>query len=146
MNYEKENEEKYRVEIADVTGLSVVWMTKQEIIKVSKEKYIDLKIRAFSPARWIFIDSKMVNKNEIESMEMNTTQIIRVIPVLRGGCSDLDCSCGGIRRILKITKNIMDGVNSNGCWSHTLTNNPYSGILCLTYSSFHFNPTVNNSS
>jgi len=69
------SEKKYIVEIADSTGHSVVEMTAPEIVEKATE----------SEGSWIFIDNRLVNANELESMEIGMDSKIRIMPGIVGG-------------------------------------------------------------
>ena len=69
------DEPTYTVEIADLTGHSVVEMTKSEIIDQAKQQ----------AGSWIFVDSCMVATDALADADLSTAQHIRMVPALLAG-------------------------------------------------------------
>lgn len=67
-------EEKFTVEIANMTGHSVVQMTRAEIQKTAKK-----------PGAWIFVDNTLVSADEIATVELKQDTTLRVMPGIVGG-------------------------------------------------------------
>ena len=67
-------EEKFTVEIANMTGHSVVQMTRAEIQETAKK-----------PGAWIFVDNTLVSADEIAKVELKQGTTLRVMPGIVGG-------------------------------------------------------------
>lgn len=67
-------EEKFTVEIANMTGHSVVEMTRTEIQETARK-----------PGAWIFVDNTLVSADEIAEVELSQDTTLRVMPGIVGG-------------------------------------------------------------
>lgn len=66
--------EKFTVEIANMTGHSVVEMTREEIQETAKQA-----------GAWVFVDNTLVSAAEIAEVELNQDTSLRVLPGIVGG-------------------------------------------------------------
>ena len=66
--------EKFTVEIANMTGHSVVEMTREEIQETAKQA-----------GAWVFVDNTLVSATEIAEVELNQDTSLRVLPGIVGG-------------------------------------------------------------
>ena len=66
--------DKYPLQIADAKGLSIHFMSRQELIEA-----------ASADNTWIFIDGQMVAVKELETIELNEETEIRLNPGMIGG-------------------------------------------------------------
>ena len=74
------SEKTYIVEIADLTGHSVVEMTKTELIDQA----------AKSQGNWVFVDNRMVASDELANTDFDAAQHIRMVPALQAGNNSSD--------------------------------------------------------
>jgi hypothetical protein len=105
-NHDYPLEHKFRTRVSDASGGTLGFHTLAEINK---------KI----PAPDVTVDGERISF-PITVVELHEQSEFNFIPPLRGGCSQLDCGCGGVRRhdVRRITQGLVDkGKSDNGCWS-----------------------------
>jgi len=105
-NHDWPFEQKFGTSVADSTGGTFGAHTLAEI-------------NSMIPAPDVNVDGQMITF-PITAVELHEQSEFRFIPRLSGGCSKLDCGCGGVRRhdVRMITDSLITkGKSDNGCWS-----------------------------
>ena len=95
--------EKFTVEIANMTGHSVVEMTREEIQETAKKA-----------GAWVFVDNTLVSATEIAEVELNQDTSLRVLPELSADSEELQGLINGQIQKRSSTGLDIEGVQHDG--------------------------------
>ena len=105
-NHDYPPEYEFRTRISDATGGTSGSHTLAEINKMI-------------PAPDVIVDGEEISF-PITAVELHEQSEFNFVSSIRGGCRELDCGCGSVRRhdFRKITQDLVHkGESDNGCWS-----------------------------